>query len=374
MKTKILCFVLIAFSLKSFSQQKPIILEGAWKVVQTQTINGDKVVTDFPGNTDMDVIKIWSGNRFMNVGRSKSGTTVTDLFASGTFKLDGNKYEENVAYLFYKPWEGTTVKLSMVLRNDTLIQTYPVDDKGQPDKNGAWIEKYMKLDKLSAVKTGYIDQNPFGVLMPLYVEKGIAATVEKYQSMITGPEKDNYNWDRSQLDHLGGKIRDLGALQDAITIYKLNAELHPNDAEVYSSLGWAYETCGNLQAAIPYFEKTLKLNPKHQYALEQLQKLNQINAGWGLVGSATKNGWDGPDINFSEDKNKKGMWILNNVELSDGEIKFRFYNDWTTNLGIDSNGKFIYDLGGNIIVKSGLYDIRLDLTDYNNPKNTITKR
>jgi hypothetical protein len=147
MKTRIFCFVLIAFSLNSFSQQKPLVLEGAWKIVQRQSINGDKVVTDFPGKDEVDVVKIWSGNRFMGVGRSKSGTTVTDEFASGTFKLNGTKYEEKIEYLFYKPWEGTTVKLSLVFRNDTLIQTFPVDDNGKPDKSGAWIEKYMKLKK-----------------------------------------------------------------------------------------------------------------------------------------------------------------------------------------------------------------------------------
>lgn len=156
MKTRIFCLVLVALSLNSYSQQKPVVLEGAWKVVQRQSINGEKVVTDFPGKDEVDVVKIWSGNRFMDVGRSKSGTTVTDEFASGTFKLNGTKYEEHVEYLFYKEWEGTTVKLSLVLRNDTLIQTFPVDDKGQPDKNGAWVEKYVKLDKLSGLKTGYI--------------------------------------------------------------------------------------------------------------------------------------------------------------------------------------------------------------------------
>ncbi len=373
MKIRIFCFVLIALSLNCYSQQKPIVLEGAWKVVQTQTINGDKVVTDFPGKSDVDVIKIWSGNRFMNVGRSKSGTTVTDMFASGTFKLDGTKYEENVAYLFYKPWEGTTVKLSMVLRNDTLIQTYPVDDKGHPDKNGAWVEKYIKLDKLPGVKTGYIDQNPFAVLMPLYLEKGIAATVEKYQSMITGPEKDNYNWDRSLVESLGYEIRDRGNAQDAITIFKLNASLHPEDAESYSTLGYAYQNIGDKKTSIEYFEKALKLNPKQINALERLQKVDKVVAFWGLFGSATKNGWDGPDIQFGEDKNKKGIWVLKNVKLTDGEIKFRFNNDWSFNLGNNEQGKFVNG-GENIKVKAGLYDFTLDLTDDSNPKYTISKR
>ena len=370
MKTRIFCFILIALSLNSYSQQKPIVLEGAWKVVQTQSINDDKVVTDFPGKSDVDVIKIWSGNHFMTVGRSKSGTTVTDQYGYGTFKLDGSKYEENVAYLFYKPWEGTTVKLSLVLRNDTLIQTYPVDDKGQPDKNGAWVEKYIKLDKLSGVKTGYIDQNPIGVLMPVYLEKGIDATVEKYQKMVTGPEKDNYNWDRSLFENLGYEILNRGNALDAITIFKLNASMHPEDAGAFSTLGYAYQNMGDKKTSIECFEKALKLNPKQINALERLQKVGKAVAYWGLVGSATKNGWDGPDIQFSEDKSKKGIWVLKNVQLTDGEIKFRFNNNWSFNLGNNEEGEFVNG-GDNIKVKAGLYDFTLDLRDDSTPKYTI---
>ena len=146
MKTRILYFFMIAIGISSCNQKKNPNIDGAWKLVQRQTITGDKVVTTFPGKDEADVVKIWSGNHFMGVGRSKSDTTVTDEFAYGTFKLNGTKYEEYVKYLFYKPWEGTTVKLSMVFRNDTLIQTFPVDDKGQPDKNGASVEKYLKLN------------------------------------------------------------------------------------------------------------------------------------------------------------------------------------------------------------------------------------
>ena len=145
MKTRIFYFILIAFSLTACSQKENLNLDGVWKVVQRQTISKGKVVTTFPGIDKVDVVKIWSGSHFMDVGRSKSDTTVTDEFAYGTFKLDGTKYEEYVKYLFYKPYEGTTVKLSLVFRNDTLIETFPVDDEGQPDKNGAWVEKYVKL-------------------------------------------------------------------------------------------------------------------------------------------------------------------------------------------------------------------------------------
>jgi hypothetical protein len=35
--------------------------------------------------------------------------------------------------------------MEIEMKNDTLIQTYPVDDKGQMDKEWAWIEKYVRI-------------------------------------------------------------------------------------------------------------------------------------------------------------------------------------------------------------------------------------
>lgn len=147
MKTRLLCFFLIAFSITAHSQEKSLNIQGAWKLVQSQTVTGDKAVIDFPGKYDIDGTKIWSGNHFMFVTRTKIDTTVMDWYGIGTYKVNGNKYEENVRLINYPQWEGTTIKMLLTMKNDTLIQTYPVDDKGQMDKKGATIEKYIKIKK-----------------------------------------------------------------------------------------------------------------------------------------------------------------------------------------------------------------------------------
>ncbi|MDP2335850.1 MAG: hypothetical protein Q8N05_05285 [Bacteroidota bacterium] len=146
MKLNLIYCLMIALTIGGCSQPKSSKIEGTWKLVEYRTIRGLSVVIDFPGKSDIDVTKIWSGNHFMCVGRSriKADTTVTDWFGLGTYKLDGNKYEEKVSILFYKPWEGTTIKMKMEMKNDTLIVNYPVDDKGQMDKDWAWIEKYVR--------------------------------------------------------------------------------------------------------------------------------------------------------------------------------------------------------------------------------------
>jgi hypothetical protein len=147
MKANLLCLLLITFGISAYCQKKSQNIEGAWKLVQYQTINGDKAIVNFPGKSDMQTTKIWSGNTCMAVGRIKEDTTVTDMYFLGTYTLKGNKYEETISILFYKPWEGKTIKMTLEMKNDTLIQTYPVDEKGIMDKDWAWIEKYVRIKK-----------------------------------------------------------------------------------------------------------------------------------------------------------------------------------------------------------------------------------
>ena len=146
MKTRLLCCLVIAISMCA-CQKKSLNIEGAWRQVESQTIKGNSTVIEFPGKTNVDDIKIWSGNHFMFVARIKTDTTVEDMYGVGTFKLEGNKYEENLQIINYKPWEGKTIKMLLEMKNDTLIQTFPVDDKGQMDKDWAVIEKYIRRKK-----------------------------------------------------------------------------------------------------------------------------------------------------------------------------------------------------------------------------------
>ncbi|MEI6898456.1 MAG: hypothetical protein WCL00_01155 [Bacteroidota bacterium] len=147
MKTILLFCLIITIAFCSCCQKKSPEIEGAWHQILHQTITGDSSVTDFPGKSDVDATKIWSGNHFMFVARIKTDTIVEDNYGVGTFKLEGNRYEETISILGYKPWEGKTIKMTLEIRNDTLIQTYPVDDNGKMEKEWANIEKYVRIKK-----------------------------------------------------------------------------------------------------------------------------------------------------------------------------------------------------------------------------------
>jgi starch-binding outer membrane protein SusE/F len=102
-------------------------------------------------------------------------------------------------------------------------------------------------------------------------------------------------------------------------------------------------TAGNYKIVIDFNTNT--------YTIEQFS--------WGVVGSAF-NDWgatlDGKFYyDYTTDTFKVG------IKLLDGEMKFRFNNDWALNLG-DTGADGILDNGGdNIVVSAGHYAITLDL-------------
>lgn len=79
---------------------------------------------------------------------------------------------------------------------------------------------------------------------------------------------------------------------------------------------------------------------------------------WGLVGDATENSWDGPDMEMYETATNEFSLY---AELSDGFIKFRFNEDWGNNYG-DTGTDGTLDAGGdNIAVTAGIYLVTMDL-------------
>ena len=77
----------------------------------------------------------------------------------------------------------------------------------------------------------------------------------------------------------------------------------------------------------------------------------------GIIGSATPKGWDG-DTEMTYNPEER-CWELKNVELTDGEMKFRHTNDWNLNWGGPLDA-LVHD-GDNIAVAAGTYDIKLEV-------------
>ena len=89
---------------------------------------------------------------------------------------------------------------------------------------------------------------------------------------------------------------------------------------------------------------------------------------WGIVGSGYNDWGATPDGKFYYDYTTDTFKV--GIKLIDGEIKFRFNNDWGVNLGDTGADGTLEDGGDNIISTAGFYTITLDL---NNNEYTIVE-
>jgi len=80
---------------------------------------------------------------------------------------------------------------------------------------------------------------------------------------------------------------------------------------------------------------------------------------WGIVGSSVPNGWTGPDVEMHDlGGNRYAVY----VELTAGEIKFRYNEDWGQNYGDNGADGTLEPGGANIAIPAdGTYYVEMDL-------------
>ena len=76
----------------------------------------------------------------------------------------------------------------------------------------------------------------------------------------------------------------------------------------------------------------------------------------GIIGNATPSGW-ASDTDMTYNPTER-CWELKDVELTDGEMKFRHTNDWSLSWGGELDNLTTQN-GPNIAVAAGTYDIKL---------------
>ena len=86
-----------------------------------------------------------------------------------------------------------------------------------------------------------------------------------------------------------------------------------------------------------------------------------VLTNWGVIGSATPNGWGDPDQDMTYDPATRLHTIT--LDLVAGEIKFRANDDWAINYGDDgADGRLDFNAPSNIaIAEAGNYTISMNL-------------
>lgn len=145
MKAILSCCLMIAMIIGGCTREKSSEIEGAWKVVSWQNISMDTIKWELGKDYTGSEMKIWSKDHFVFAGRYKQDTTYIDNGGGGSYKINDTHYEETYLYFPDQKIVGTSQKLLLEIKNDTLIQTWPVDDNWQVIKSNYNIQKLIRL-------------------------------------------------------------------------------------------------------------------------------------------------------------------------------------------------------------------------------------
>ncbi|MFN2337211.1 MAG: hypothetical protein ABR560_09600, partial [Bacteroidales bacterium] len=105
----------------------------------------DTATATFPGTYQGNQVKMWSDNYWMFVGKFKQDTITEEGFGGGSYTLEGIVYKETIKYHSSDDIVGETLRMRIVVKNDTLIQVWPADEKGEVNKSNYTSERYVRV-------------------------------------------------------------------------------------------------------------------------------------------------------------------------------------------------------------------------------------
>lgn len=118
---------------------------GAWDLIYARQVINDTTTATFPGNYQGSQVKMWSDNYWMFVGELAQDTITDQNFGGGSYTLEGLVYKETIKYHSNDDYKGQTLRMRIVVKNDTLIQVWPANETGEIDKSNYNTEKYVRV-------------------------------------------------------------------------------------------------------------------------------------------------------------------------------------------------------------------------------------
>lgn len=101
------------------------------------------------------------------------------------------------------------------------------------------------------------------------LDEGVDAAVAEYRAFAAGHDDDA----EGDLNQLGYELLGRGRVQDAIAIFSLNVEEHPDSWNAFDSLAEGYKEAGERQRAIELYRRSLEMNPDNANGIRMLESL-----------------------------------------------------------------------------------------------------
>jgi CubicO group peptidase (beta-lactamase class C family) len=113
------------------------------------------------------------------------------------------------------------------------------------------------------------------LLMRAYEEGGIAEFLEHYGILKRNPMSEKDKISEQMINRLAYALLSMKKYDDAISVFKLNVDAHPDSWNAYDSLAEAYMKSGRRDEAVANYRKSLELNPDNTGASEKVEELTR---------------------------------------------------------------------------------------------------
>ena len=123
---------------------------------------------------------------------------------------------------------------------------------------------------------GYDSYNsPELLLAKIMRDDGIVQGVRYYEDLKVKYNPQKPPLDEQALTRMGYQLLAGNKLEEAVELFKINVDLHPDSWNAFDSLGEAYMRQGNDRLAIVNYERSLRLNPQNANGLKMLKLLRE---------------------------------------------------------------------------------------------------
>lgn len=152
---------------------------------------------------------------------------------------------------------------------EKAVESFREMIRGMPGDTGMIKRRVESLERRISSSAAYAVEKAIR-------RSGLDAGVEKFRE-LRADSSSKFYFEEGEFNELGYRLLGSGRSADAITIFKLNVEMHPESFNAFDSLAEAYMRNGQNAEAVRNYQKSLELNPENQNARDMLKKLRKLN-------------------------------------------------------------------------------------------------
>ena len=194
-----------------------------------------------------------------------TGRYLYDIESIVTISEENGRFYANIPS--FTKFEILPVSEQKVILKDKDISLELVKDE-ESDSDFLVISGKYLMDTIFALRIDKTPHTPYEKL----VQGNIDEAIEVYKGVYK-TDPFNLALTEDRINAIGYELLNLEKYREAIAIFRLNTEFHPQSWNTFDSLAEAYMKADKKELAISNYEISLKLNDENENAKKMLMEL-----------------------------------------------------------------------------------------------------